>query len=68
MTKIKAVQHLRQILKAECEEPSEAIIAKGKAIAAEGQALQKIGETLRGMSLSEARGVVGAVAALEGIE
>ena len=68
MTKIEAVQRLREILNAECEEPCEAIIAKGKAIVEEGKALQKIGETFKNMSIREARATLNAVAIIEGIE
>lgn len=58
MTKLEVMKQVREILAERCEDPSDAMIKQGEALVA-------IGKALKGMSISEARATMNAVAQLE---
>ena len=58
MTKLEIIKQVQKILADQCEEPAEAMVK-------EGEALASIGKALKGMSLAEARATMNAVCQLE---
>lgn len=58
MNKIDVVAKVQEILRTRCDDPAEQIIM-------EGEALVAIGKALKGLSMSEARAVIQAVAAIQ---
>lgn len=60
-SKLDVIKHVREILASHCEDPAEQMIREGEAIVA-------IGNTLKGLSLTDARATLRAVAVLEGAE
>lgn len=60
MNKMTLVKKVQEILDSRCEDPGDQMVKEGEALAA-------IGRTLKGVSLADARAIIRAVSALEGV-
>jgi hypothetical protein len=60
MTKLELLGEIREILAGCCEDPADAMIKQGEALAA-------IGKALKGKSIAEARAIINAVGQIEEI-